>query len=209
MMVKLFMLGCSGSGKSTAAHYILRLAQESGYSAVHLNDYGFLYEMFLADIKARGQKFRSTEYGGFDVLNPDVYTDALILLKQEAKYQCSQGSQVVIVEFARDDYREAFELFGDGFLQDAYFFYIDSKQNICIRRIHDRAVHPTTRDDHFVPNHIIMDYRHEDNRQYISFRLKTDYGITKGIEIIDNMGSQREFLEKVRSFAEQILEEEM
>lgn len=206
MTVKQFVLGCSGTGKSTAAHHILELAREAGYSAIHISDYEILYKLFKVDTEA---KFRQVEYGGFDVLDPVIYDEALIRLEQEAKRLCSQENQLAIVEFARDDYSKALKLFSEGFLQDAYFLYHDAKAGACKHRIHERAIHPATIDDHFVPDHIVEDYHHEENRQYITCHLKTDFGITKEVEIIDNTGSQQEFLEKVRQFAERIFQQEM
>src|SRR5713226_3690176 len=110
MTVKLFVLGCAGSGKSTAAHHIVGLAQDAGYSAVHISDYGFLYEMFQADIKAGGKKFRTAEpaeYKGFDVLDPAVYDKALMQLEQAVPLSSSQANDFIIIEFARHDYSRA------------------------------------------------------------------------------------------------------
>src|SRR5713101_9015736 len=114
MVVKLFILGCSGSGKSTAARHIVMLARDKGWSAIHVNDYGFLYGMFQADSRAGGKQFRLTDYGGFDVLDPTVYDVALVQLKQEVQQPHVQTNNLIIIEFARDDYSESFKLFSEG-----------------------------------------------------------------------------------------------
>ncbi len=45
MIEKLFVLGCSGSGKSTVSRCIEVLAHDRGWSAHSMNDYRILYEM--------------------------------------------------------------------------------------------------------------------------------------------------------------------
>src|SRR6266566_9310094 len=126
MIVKLFVLGCSGSGKSTAAHHIVKLAQDKGYSAIHVSDYEILYDMFQADKETKGGKFRDAKYGGFDVLDLAVYDKALMQLEQAALLSSSQANDFIILEFARDDYSKALSLFSNGFLRDACFLFLDS-----------------------------------------------------------------------------------
>jgi adenylate kinase family enzyme len=212
MTVKLFVFGCSGSGKSTAAHHIVKLAQDKGYSAIHVSDYEILYNMFQADIEAKGEKFRlaDAKYGGFDVLDLAVYDKALMQLEQAALLSSSQANDFIILEFARDDYSKALSLFTNGFLKDAYFLFLDSDTRTCIRRINNRVIHPTTKDDHFVPKHIVKTFRHKDNKQYIASDLKTDYGFTdKRVKIIDNTGSSMSFFKEVTRFAQGLLKKEI
>jgi adenylate kinase family enzyme len=210
MAVKLFVLGCPGSGKSTSAHYIITLARGAGYSAVHINDYEILYEMFKADIKSQRHQFRYALYGGFEVLDLAIYDTALVRLEKEVEEMYSQTDQLIIIEFARADYSKALRLFSDGFLRDAYFLFIDSDQDICIRRIHNRTIHPTTLDDHFVPEHVVKTFRHNDNKQYIASNLKTDYCLTdERVKIIDNTGASMSFFKEVTRFAESIFKQEM
>jgi len=210
MAAKLFILGCSGSGKSTAAHHVVKRAQDKGYSAIHVNDYEILYKMFQADEEAKGGKFRLTAYDGFDVRDHAVYDEALKQLEQEVEGLRRQTEGLIIVEFARNDYRLAFKLFSVGFLKDASFLLLESSPDICIQRIHERATHPATRDDHFVPDYIIETYNHKGNRQYIISGLKTEYGIpNERLKIIDNRGASMSFFKEVARFAEEILRREI
>ncbi len=210
MAVKLFVLGCSGSGKSTAAHYIVMLARNAGYSAIRVNDYEILYEMFRADIEARGNKFLPVDYGGFDVLDLSMYDAALMQVEQKVQRSYSEGNELIIIEFARDDYSRALRLFSDDFLRDAYFLFLDSDPDICIRRIHNRVIHPATIDDHFVPEHVIETFLHKENKQYMTSSLKTDYGISDNrVKIIDNTGASMSFFKEVAQLAESILRQEL
>jgi len=210
MMVKLFVLGCSGSGKSTAARYIVRLARNAGYSATRVNDYEILYEMFQADIEAGGDRFLPVDYGGFDVLDLSLYAVALMQVEQEVQRSYYEGNELIVIEFARDDYNKALRLFSDGFLRDAYFLFLDSDPDICIRRIHNRVIHPATIDDHFVPEHVIESFLHKENKQYIASHLKTDYGIgDEKVKLIDNTGASMSFFKEVTQLAESILRQEL
>ncbi len=207
MAVKLFIFGCSGSGKSTAAHHIAILVGDRGCSAIRINDYEILFKMFKADAEDEDKRFRSVEYGGFDVLDLTVYDTALREVEEEVKRSCSEGFELIIIEFARDDYSKALKLFNNDFLQDAYFIFLGSEPDICIQRIHKRAAHPTTPDDHFVPDHIVTTYHHQENKRYISSHLKIDYGIDDSrIVVIDNMGQFEEIKEKINRFIEHILQ---
>lgn len=207
MSVKLFILGCSGSGKSTAAHHVVALARENGWSAIHFNDYRILYKMFQDDTD--GKKFCPVEYGGFDVLDPSVYDTALSRLEQGAHPSHSEANELIIIEFARDNYSRALRLFSDTFPRDAYFLFIDADPNTCIRRIHSRVIHPATIDDHFVPEHIIKTFLHKENKQYVASDLKKDYGLTnERVKIINNTGSSMSFFNEFTSFVESILKHE-
>ena len=51
MVVKVFVFGCPGSGKSTASSYIEMIARDKGekWSTFRINDYGFLDDWFHVD----------------------------------------------------------------------------------------------------------------------------------------------------------------
>jgi len=209
MTVKLFVLGCSGSGKSTAAHHVVKHAQDKGYSAIHVNDYEILYKMFQADKEPKGGKFRPTAYYGFDVIDLTVYDKALMQLEQAVLLSSSQANDFIILEFARDDYSKALSLFSKGFLKDAYFLFLDSDPDTCISRIHSRVIHRTTIDDHFVPEHIIRAFN-KSNKHYLASGLKTDYSVMdERVKIIDNSYTSLDFFKvEVTKFAESIFQRE-
>lgn len=210
MAVKLFILGRPGSGKSTAAYYIAGVVWRKGWSVSRFKDYDILYEMFKADTE--GKKFRpTTSYGGFDVIDFSVLDTALEELSRrfEERISSARKNDLIIIEFARNDYSKALKLFNRSLLQDAYFLFIEANVKNCIRRIRVRVAHPHTPDDFFVSKKILKDYYNKDNREYIASHLKADFSIAKRIEIIDNTGSIKVFLEKVRQFAERVLEQEM
>jgi hypothetical protein len=166
--------------------------------------------MFKADTE--GKKFRpTTKYDGFDVIDFSVLDAALKELsrKFEESISSARKNDLIIIEFARNDYSKALKLFSRGQLQDAYFLFIEANVKNCIKRIRVRAAYPRTPDDFFVSKKILKDYYNRDYREFITSRLKADFSIAKQIEIIDNTGSMKEFLEKVRRFAERVLEQEI
>lgn len=199
MGVKVFVLGRPGSGKSTAAHHLNHLFQCQNRSAQHFNDYDILLEMFLADTEHK--KFRATEHNGFDAIDLSVLDDALKILETRIQREAATAD-LVTIEFARDDYREALRQFSPAFLKDAYILFLDADLETCIRRVHDRVEHAVTDDDHpSFSDDIFRWYYARDNKPYMSRFLRTEFGIRKAVKIIDNTGSLTSFLNSIELFA--------
>jgi hypothetical protein len=189
MAVKIFVLGLPGSGKSTVCRRIaLYITDYPGWSALRINDYHILHEMFQEDTE--GKYFRSIpEFGGFDVVNPIAFDRALQKLEREVKHHISnaKSDKIILIEFARNDYQKAFQQFSKQFLQDAYFLYLSVDLETCKRRIHERISNPISEDDFFVSEYIFSAYYNKDNGQYLPQILERDYGVDKQkVKIIDN-----------------------
>lgn len=216
LAVKLFVLGRPGSGKSTASYCIAGFAWQKGWFVIRIRDYEILWQMFQADTKrtdTKPKQFHPTQppYKGFDVIDFSVLDTALEDVEKRVRMYLpfEQKNELIIIEFARDDYGKALKLFSSDFLQNAYFLFIEADVETCIQRIYERATHPLTADDNFVSDYVLKNYYHKDNRQYILSQLKKEYSIDKQVELIDNMGSQQEFAEKVLRFAKLIFQQEM
>lgn len=204
MTITVFILGRPGSGKSAASQQIAATAWSRGWFALRCRDYEILMRMFLSDTQG---KFQATEHGGFDVLDFSVLDIALNDLVERSKaYLPLQKGHMLLIEFARNDYAEALKLFDHDLLQDAYFLFIETDVDTCINRIRERVAHPLTADDFFVSEDMLRGYYGQEISVSITSDLKRDFGNTKKVEIIDNMGSEQDFLEKVRRFAEQVFE---
>jgi deoxyadenosine/deoxycytidine kinase len=208
-----FVLRLPGSGKSTAARYIEMLARDYGRTACLLQDYRILYEMFQAD--REGVRFSSTLYGGFDVHDLSAFDDALreLVRRLQEKEQTSETNEVSIIEFARDDYCKALELFASTPLTDAFFLFIDAEVEICKQRIKARAANPQTPDDHYVSEYIFEAYYSRDHRKYLTLTttcLKGRFHIDeKRIKVVDNTNgvTMQAFLAQVTEFVTPILNE--
>jgi hypothetical protein len=167
MVEKLFVLGLPGSGKSTAARFIEMLARDYRWIPRRFNDYDILYEMYLADTE--GKRFSKAEYDGFDVHEHIVFDEALIEIEKRVSQRCmvaGDKDELIIIEFARNDYCDALGLFSPAFLQDAFFLFLDTDIPTCRKRIKYRSEHPETPDDHYVSEYIFESYYQNDDRQY-------------------------------------------
>ncbi len=210
----IFVLGLPGSGKSTAARYIQMLARDYNRTPFRLQDYPILYAMFLAD-KA-GTRFSSTlhdGYDGFDVHNLSACDDALreLVRQLQEKERTSQTNEVSIIEFARDDYCEALELFTSTPLTNAFFLFIDAEIETCKQRIKARVANPQTSDDHYVSEYIFEAYYNRDHRHYLTSTaacLTERFHIAKErITVINNTNgvTMQAFLSQVEEFVTPIL----
>ncbi len=213
MVVKVFILGRPGSGKSAAARYIAALAQNYGWLPIHISDYGILYDMFLAEralqFTPKHKKFLPTEHGGFDVLNFAVLDDALREVEKRIYKYMSAARNLLLIEFARNDYRKALKHISQDLFQDTYFLFINSDMASCLQRINKRVAYPTTPDDHFVSTKIFKRYYRKDNSTYMKSNLKRDFEIDENrIKIIDNTSTLKDFHIKMWELAETILEQE-
>jgi adenylate kinase family enzyme len=206
--VKVFVLGRPGSGKTTAVRRLMELVRERNWKPTRIKDYDILYKMFQADSKKK--RFHPATHGGFDVIDFSVLDTALEKLEKKVKWHGRKiflKDELIIIEFARNDYREALKHFSPGFLRNSFFFFVDADIDTCIQRICDRVACSTaTEDNHYVSEHIIKHYYSKDNWKYMADNLKRDYGISEErIEAVYNMGSLQEFIHKVDLFANDIL----
>jgi thymidylate kinase len=210
MAVKLFILGLPGSGKSTISRYIIDYVQQrhKDWLPIRINDYDILHTMFLADTQGR---FGRTEHGGFDIYDLSVFDMALREMEQKASEltHTAKKKELIMIEFARNDYIQAFRQFSFDFLQNAYFLFLDADMDTCKQRIHDRVDNPVTEDDYFVSDYILETYYSKDNHEHLSASFKAAYRIdAQRIKVIDNKGGYEDILEKINQFIDFIFEQE-
>jgi len=210
MILKIFVWGRPGSGKSSVFHYISEHVkqQHKTWGVSHIGDYEILYGMYQANREP--QKFSHAEYNGFDVLDLSVYDTALEELERRVQEHITLASsdEFLVIEFARHDYSKALKLLTPSLLQDAYVLFVETGLEICIQRIYKRAIHPTKPDDHFVSDHVLRGRYHKDNQPYIVSHLKNDFSMIKHVKLIDNNGSQQDFLQQVTQFIEFVFQQE-
>jgi len=213
MAVKVFVLGLPGSGKSTVARCIEMLVRDNRCKwftlLPRISDYDILYTMFQNDTSG---KFRSKDHDGFDLLDFDILDVALEEVERRARDYISKSfkrNELILIEFAREDYNKALKQFTSEFLDDAYFIFINTDIPTCISRINERVAHPSTLDDHFVSTYIFDAYYQKDTKQYSASSLENISGVdTQRIMVIDNRDSLRELFEKVHRSVSSIYEQE-
>jgi thymidylate kinase len=214
MLVKVFVLGRSGSGKTTVVHHILNLAKKVGISTLRVRDYNILYAMFMRERESENTstKFRPTEFGGFDILDYSVFDTALEVLENQVVEEANNTlttSKLVTIEFARNNYQHALSRFNPIFFENSYFFFIDADMSTCIERIHKRMINPLLPEYHFLSDYIMKAYFNKVDWSYMSQSFQKEYGIDRErIMPYRNTGTLEDLHEQTRSFAERIFTRE-
>ena len=200
MPVKLFILGRPGSGKSHAARsFELDVRLRDG-SFFRINDYEFLQRQFFFDVNH--VRFDPVGNNGFHIRDGTVFDEALVDAGKKAM-QCYRSGlyDLIIIEFARSNYRDALRKFGKEFLQDAYFLYIHAELSTCFKRIWLRAANPKTADDTFMSEDSLNFLYHEDHRHYILHSLAAEFDLQdEQVMLINNMGSVIDFDGRLATF---------
>lgn len=210
MAIKVLLLGRPGSGKTTAARHLAKLAADKGLVATHIDDYEILQENFRAD--TLHQRFRPVscngEYSGFDVVDFGVMDEALEETEVRARKRIAAvpSRGLVTIEFARDDYLQALKRFSADFLQDAHiiFFMVDTETSV--QRVHQRYLKTG---HHFVSEHILRSYYKESRPHSILEALKGICGPQKKIQVCDNTGSWGDFFRQINQFFSLLDEQEV
>ncbi len=206
MAIKFFLLGRPGSGKSTAARYIYAIAQQSGWSTIHINDYTFLRKMFEAD--TQHQQFQPSQEDGFDVIDFSVLDLVLQDVEKQANEYTDCPQKLLLLEFARKDYVMALRQFQPVFLHDAYFIFFETDINTCIKRVYERSFHPITSDDHFISEQMIRSYYNEENTVNFYYDQLNNYGIDmQRIRSIKNTGNREMLRRQLKDIIKPIIEQ--
>ena len=167
MAVKVFVMGLPGSGKSTATSCSAMEARDKKCRVQCFNDYDILLKWFKAN--PDGPDFSRTDAGGFDIHNYAVFDTSLHVLEQQVQQAIQammpSDKEIVTIEFARSDYRNALLQFSASFLCDAYFLFIDAEVETCKERVKQRASEQSSNDDHPVSDYIFEAY-YRNGREY-------------------------------------------
>lgn len=210
MVVKIFVLGRPGSGKSTAASHMMKYATSQDLNAMHIRDYNILHAMFTSGDAY--ESFSDAGHGGFNVTRFEILDEVLVKLQRQVE-QADASTRLIIIEFARDNYYEALGNFTEEFLRDAYFLFLDANIDLCVQRVYNRVASTKEQDRHFVSEEIIRGYyksntcgcleTYPQSERYMQSKLQQLYGIDPyHIALIENEGSKEQFLEQVEQFIE-------
>jgi hypothetical protein len=207
-MVKLFVLGRPGTGKSTAARHIAQIAREHGWHAEHIDDYSILYWMYLNDRLGRFCP-ASTNLDGFRVVDVSVFDEALTIMLHGvdlALTRTSNQMNLVIIEFARSTYKTSLGQFSQDFLEESYFLLLYSDIDTCMARIEHRAQHPVYEGDHYTSRKAMEDFHFIDVIPATRAMLRTVYRLDNShIRVIHNVSTEEVFLNEVHRFVERVI----
>lgn len=190
MVERVFLFGRPGSGKSTSAHCIEMIARDEQLSVKRFTDYPILDEWFHADMECC--RFQPSLYGGFDIIEPDVYDEALSLMSSTIRRELAspQPPDLIVIDFARADYRSAFEIMGESLIRDSHFLLYEAESETCMRRIEQRVRTANSLDDHFTSEFVLAAYERPDYIDSIFTLLVKDYLVDETrITRIDNSSS--------------------
>jgi hypothetical protein len=159
--------------------------------------------MLLHDIEQK--RFRPTELGGFEIVDFSVLDEALFHLKKQANpiLLAPNAKEMLLIEFARDDYKKAFEILGSEFLLDTNILFVNASVNTCIQRIHKRVTPGLAPDKHFVSDSILKGYYSKDDSSEAAEQQKCGRGV---VQYIDNIHSLNHFYSRVDSFCDEVIE---
>lgn len=214
MVITLFLLGIPGSGKSTMARYIESHVRSQGWSVERFNDYTILREMFEADMREYpgGKRFRAAEHNGFNVIDFQVFDDALQELEKRAGGAFEHGdteNKLILLEFARNDYREVFNRFSKKLyetLPEAYFLYLNTDVKVCKARIYERFGKGTTPDDYYVPEDIFERYYKTHNGRWLAdFLLEYQVDVEQRVKVVENNEDLAEKVDEVLAYIDAII----
>jgi adenylate kinase family enzyme len=209
VVVKLFLFGLPGSGKSTVSRSIVDHVNRKykQWSVQRVCDYDILYNMFRQD--TRRKNFYPVKHGGFYVTNPNLYDDALKQLEQFVNQVNPKGNKLLVIEFARGDYAKALKQFDSSFFDNAAYLFLYADINTCLERIAQRVKDPQSIDDHFVPERTLERFAAASTEEYAELlcsRLENNYrGKNSRFLIIDSGESKNNTLLQAHSFADQII----
>lgn len=214
MSVKLFVLGRPGSGKSSVVRYLESVARDEQWSALHLNDYEILRAMFVEDVQqdTAGHRFTRAQHGGFNVLDLAAFDEALQQLERAAEVAIAQNDLasakgIALIEFSRNNYRQAFQQFHSSFLQDAFFLYLHADMELCKQRVAQRIANRRFKDDYYVSDYVFERYYHSSDGEHLAEILQEEYGMDRrNVLIIDNNASLEEAAPKIFAFVQGIFQ---
>jgi adenylate kinase family enzyme len=213
MLNKVFLLGRPGGGKSTVSQLLETTAQKSGWVTRHIYDYKHLHDLFQQEIDDNVPKEERSfcQKGpevcqGFDVRNFKVLDTVLKEMADEVRTEELKhltADKLLLIEFARQEYCRALDIFGYEILNGAHLLYVKLDLENCIKRVQERAdVHRLRSEyDHFVSEDIMRGYYGRDDwsdtgfSEYLNY-LQSDL-VPVSINEIDNSGTYQELEEKV------------
>ncbi len=211
MLIKLFVFGFPGSGKSTVSRYVVDHVQRSykNWVAQRICDYNILYDMFKQDSKRKD--FYPVKHGGFYVTNPRKYDDALKQLEKSVNSLNVKENKLLVIEFARGDYAKALKLFQNSFFLNSSYLFLYTDLSTCLERIAQRIKDQCSIDDHFVPEHSLERFigaTAEDYPESVCAQIQSSFeGRDSRIKIIDSSGSKESTIAKARTFADEIIKQ--
>lgn len=161
MISYVFLLGRPGSGKSVVYKLCEEKLKRMGMSCQRVDDFLTLKEILAED---KDFKRHILKNGGFAVTDWSVVDEALQRLNNLVK-KLKAENKIIFIEFARDNYTNAFKNFTRDVLDESIILYIYSTFEECYRRNVERfkKAKKASHDDHIVPLDLMKTYYRTDD----------------------------------------------
>ena len=160
-----FLLGRPGCGKSVVYKIIKEILEKKEIYSPRVDDF-----LTLKEILARDKEFKRhiLKDGGFAVTDWTVVDEALSDLCKLVKKE-KADKKIIFIEFARDNYRHAFENFTKDVLDDSLILYLYSTFEECYKRNVARfqKAKKDGHDDHIVPLDLMKTYYKTDDYEQV------------------------------------------
>lgn len=167
-----FLLGRPGCGKSVVYKIIKEALEKKGIAAPRVDDFLTLKAILDKDTQFKRHVLKD---GGFAVTDFSVVDEALkdlcsLVVKDRA------DKKIIFIEFARDNYKHAFENFTKEMLDDSLILYLYSTFEECYRRNVARfeKVKKDGHDDHIVPLDLMKTYYRTDDYEQAYLKSKNE-----------------------------------
>lgn len=174
-----FLLGRPGCGKSVVYKIIKEILEKKEIYSPRVDDFLTLKEIFARDKEFKRHILKD---GGFAVTDWTVVDEALSdLCKLVQKEKADK--KIIFIEFARDNYRHAFENFTKDVLNDSLILYLYSTFEECYKRNVARfqKAKKDGHDDHIVPLDLMKTYYKTDD--YEQVYLKSEKELMKIVPV--------------------------
>jgi adenylate kinase family enzyme len=172
-----FLLGRPGCGKSVVYKIIKEAIEKKGIEAPRVDDFLTLKAIFDKDTEFKRHVLKD---GGFAVTDWTVVDEALKDLCTYVRKDKSD-KKIIFIEFARDNYKHAFENFSKDVLDDSVILYLYSTFEECYKRNVARfeKAKKEGHDDHIVPLDLMKTYYRTDD--YEQLYLKSEAELMKNV----------------------------
>ncbi|RLD18892.1 MAG: hypothetical protein DRI36_00335 [Caldiserica bacterium] len=164
-MVKfIFMLGRPGCGKSYLFKNVFTpVLEEKGYEVERVDDFPILKKLLSED---KEFKRHVRKEGGFEVTDWSIVDEVLKEMDKVLKDKEEEG-KVILVEFARDNYKKAISNFSDYVREKTLLLYIWAPFELCLERNKSRFERGKDIDDHIVPTDLMFSYYKTDDLEKV------------------------------------------
>lgn len=152
------------------------------------------------------------ECNGFDVNDFSVLNTVLEEMAEgvrQVEQRNSEQNELILLEFARDNYTQALFLFGPDFLQNALLVYFQVDFGTCVDRIHQRIECDCRSDsyNHFVSDDIMENYYRKDDWSEVIINLKHTWGILVKTWEVENTGDWQALKDQIKRLVDELIPE--